>query len=202
MTRLALATLLVLATGCGDDGAPAEIDAPAQPDDATVEIDAPSVDAAPAGFTLLSPTISEGGTIPGVHTCTAANTSPELTWVNPPANTASYALIMTDVDRGLIHWVIYDIPASATSLPADVDKVYAPADVTGAHQTENFSQMRGYVGPCPPQPEEHTYQLALYPLDVATLPGATMNTTSVQAIQTINQHRIDRATLMAKFRQP
>lgn len=201
MTRLALATLFVLATGCGDDGGTA-IDAPPQTEDGSTEIDAPAIDAPPAGFTLLSPSFVEGGTIPGVHTCTATNTSPELTWVNAPAATASFALIMTDLDRGLIHWVIYDIPASATSLPADVDKVYAPLDVAGAHQTENFSQTRGYVGPCPPQPEQHTYQFALYPLDVATLPGATMNTTSVQAIQTINQHRIDRAALMAKYQQP
>ena len=205
MTRLVVSLFAaVLASGCSDDGAPGGSDAP--PGDDALTIDAPATDAAPidappTGFTLTSATVTAGGSIPGIHTCTGPNTSPALAWVNPPAGTMSYALVLTDLTSSGIQWVIYDIPAAITALPEDVDKVYAPPDVAGAHQTTSFRNVRGYVGPCPAQPEEHEYQFAVFALDTAMLPGASMATTQVEALQAINQHRIGRALLMARHKQ-
>jgi len=58
---------------------------------------------------------------------TAASTAPvtpPLAWTNTPAGTQSFVLIVHDVDvvmgRGLgdnPHWVVFNIPATATSLP-------------------------------------------------------------------------------------
>jgi len=179
-------SVLAVLGACGDDGgssgtADAGIDSSVIDGGADAAIDAPPA----STFTLTSPTITEGMTIPVVHTCDGANTSPALTWTNPPVGTMSFAIVFTDKTNGLIHSVIYDIPATLTGLPADVDKVYAPPDVAGAHQTTAYPQQnppRGYLGPCPPLADPaHTYEFMLYAINAATLPGTTMATTRAQA---------------------
>jgi Raf kinase inhibitor-like YbhB/YbcL family protein len=186
--------LAVLLIGCGgDDGAtPATTDA-------AVVVDA-AIDAAPpAAFTLTSPTISEAGVIPLAHVCTnrgGMNLSPALTFANVPAGTQSFVVTLTDLSNGLVHCAIYDVPASATGLPADVDKVYAPPDVAGAHQPNAYTNMRGWAGPCPST--KHTYQLKAYALATATLPGAMMNTTKDQVV-TAAATNLGTATLTATF---
>lgn len=89
--------------------------------------------------------------------------------------------------------------ATATGLPQDVDKVYAPPDVSGAHQTNNYSNTRGYAGPCPPN--AHMYQFKVYALATATPPGATMNTTKDQLV-TILATNLGTATLTGTFTPP
>ena len=193
MKRLAMLVLV----GCGGgDGAPA--DAHDGPDDVSQDA---SIDTPPATFTMTSPAFAEGQPIPVVHACDGANTSPQLDWGTPPAGTMSYSLVFTDLSNNLIHWVIYDIPASATGLPADVDKVFMPPDVAGASQTRSFNNStRGYLGPCPPN--EHTYEFKVYAIDVATLPGASMNTTSQQAKALIEMHDLASTTLSGTHERP
>lgn len=169
---------------CGDDGgSPGTADASTDSAIVDAAIDA-AIDAPSAAFTLTSPTITNAMPIPVVHTCDGANTSPALAWTSPPAGTMSFAIIFTDKTNGLIHSVIYDIPASAIGLPANVQKTFAPNNVTGAHQTTAYdNNTRGYLGPCPPPADAaHIYELMLYALSVPTLPGgATMGTTKAQA---------------------
>lgn len=197
-------TLLVvalLAAGCGDDGGTTgAIDAPVGDDDA-LTVDASSIDAPQGVFALTSPMLVEGAAFAADNTCTGANTSPQLAWTAAPAGTQSFAIVFTDMSNDLIHWVIYDIPAAASGLPAAVDKAYAPANVAGAHQTASYqAAVRGYLGPCPPV--QHTYELELYALDVAALPGATMQTTRMQAEAAILQHQLASATLTGTYQQP
>ena len=80
-----------------------------------------------AGFALDSATFSANGTLSNQQVlngfgCTGANQSPELRWSNPPSGTKSYAITMYDPDAptgsGWWHWVVYNIPAGSTSLPA------------------------------------------------------------------------------------
>jgi phosphatidylethanolamine-binding protein (PEBP) family uncharacterized protein len=60
------------------------------------------------------------------------------------------------------------------ALPEDVDKVFEPPDVPGAKQPLAYDgATRGYLGPCPGS--VHTYQFALYPIDVNPLPGVTQS---------------------------
>jgi hypothetical protein len=113
----------------------------------------------------------------------------------------SYAVVLTDKSfNNLVHWVIYDVPASATALPAAVQKTYAPTNVMGAHQTASYqANVRGYLGPCPPiGGGPHTYEFAVYGVDVATLP-ATMATTGPQAVALITQHMTAKATLTGTY---
>src|SRR5262245_58210188 len=77
------------------------------------------------GFTLTSSDIPAGGKIPMAQVfngmgCTGTNRSPALSWKGAPANTKSFALTMYDPDAptgsGWWHWVVYNIPATTTSL--------------------------------------------------------------------------------------
>jgi Raf kinase inhibitor-like YbhB/YbcL family protein len=185
--RNVLATLVAVISvvGCGGDdgGSPGTVDG---------SIDTPGpVDAAndspPAmAFALTSTAYAEGAMIPVVHTCDGANTSPPLAWTNPPAGTMGFAIIFIDVfnaQQPLVHSIIYDIPLATTSLPANVQKAYAPNNVAGAHQTTAYdNSTRGYLGPCPPPADAaHTYELALYALSVPTLPNGSMGTSKAQA---------------------
>jgi hypothetical protein len=192
--------ILILLVACGgDDSAPAQSDA-AIDGAGSATIDG-AIDGPGAMLALTSPMLTEGATIVTANTCDGANTSPQLEWTGSGMGALGYAVVLTDKSNMLVHWVIYDIPASATGLPAAVEKVYAPANVAGAHQTASYqATTRGYLGPCPPaNGGPHTYEFALYGVDVATLPGATMATTRTQAVMLITQHMTSKATLTGVY---
>jgi len=174
--------------GCGSD--PAVAPDAAGPAPCTAD---------PVGpLSLTSPSFASCAAIPAVNSCAGANTSPPLAWTGEPAGAQSFAIVFTDLSISLVHWVIFDIPATSTGLPAAVEHAYEPGNVAGAHQTAGYDgNTRGYLGPCPPSP--HTYQLALYALDVAALPGASSQTTREDAAGTIMSHQLASATLTGTF---
>src|SRR5213593_5143387 len=74
---------------------------------------------------LTSTDLKEGATIANEQVfkgfgCTGSNVSPALSWSGAPAGTKSFAVTMYDPDAptgsGWWHWVVFNIPASATSL--------------------------------------------------------------------------------------
>jgi len=176
------AGILILLIACGGEPDPASIDATSASDDAVIDGVVSGIDTPPTEMALTSSAFAEGAVVPVVHTCDDVNTSPPLAWTDPPAGTQSFAIVFSD-RIGLIHSVIYDLPANLTELPADVEKVFAPTNVPGAHQTTTFGGIAfGYTGPCPPPgAAAHTYEFELFALEVATLPGADMTTTQSQA---------------------
>ena len=117
--------------------------------------------AAAAPFTLKSTDFKAGGAIPDKFTfnsfgCTGDNVSPELEWSNPPAGTKSFALMVHDPDAptggaGFWHWVVYNIPADAKTLPQGAGKADNSAIPKGATQGNTDFGSPGYGGPCPPQ---------------------------------------------------
>lgn len=196
-TRALVSVLSLAFVACGTDSTPTQPDAAL---DGAAVIDAGS-DAPLGELALTSPALVEGGMIDAANTCDGANTSPELSWTSAPAGTQSFAVVLTDKTNDLVHWVIYDIPASATGLPPEVMKVYAPVNVPGAHQTTSYNtSVTGYLGPCPPPAQgAHMYEFAVYALDVATLPGASSTTTRQQAVPIIMMHALASATLTGSF---
>ena len=116
------------------------------------------------------------GNIPAVYTCDGANTSPSLSWSEPPANTKSFALILDDPDAPggtFVHWVIFNLPLSTRTLPAAVPKQSELPG--GARQGRNDFGEVGYGGPCPPGHAPHHYRFVLYAVDTPLNlpPGAT-----------------------------
>src|SRR5713226_6821742 len=78
-----------------------------------------------AAFQLTSSAFQANGDIPKKFTCTAEDISPALSWSGSPDNTQAFALIADDPDAPAgtwVHWVIYDLPASAKGLPEGVPK--------------------------------------------------------------------------------
>lgn len=115
-------------------------------------------------FTLASSAFRDGETIPRQFTCEGDDVPPPLDWSAPPAGTRSFALVMDDPDAPggtFTHWLLFDIPATATSLRGD----------GGAGRTLRNSFGRpGYGGPCPPKGHgPHRYVFALHALDVEAL---------------------------------
>jgi len=129
-------------------------------------------------FTLSSTAFSDGGPIPTGHTCDGADSSPPLAWTGAPERTATFTLIVDDPDAPAgtwVHWVLYDLPSTATSLPADVERMDAVPRLGGARQGRNDFRKIGYGGPCPPRGSAHHYHFKLSALDASLglPPGAS-----------------------------
>lgn len=203
MKRIATLILLAACGGGGGGGGDDQMQSDASTTDtngsgsADAAIDSPPV----APFTLTSPVVTEGAALMATNTCDGANGSPQLDWTGNNMNATAFAVVLTDKTNNLVHWVIYDVPGSATGLPSTVSNSYMPSNVTGAHQTASYTMsIRGYQGPCPPvNGGAHDYEFAVYGVDVATLPGTSIATTRAEAITIITGHMTAKATLTGNY---
>lgn len=115
---------------------------------------------------LTSSAFKNDGAIPAKHTGEGVDISPAISWQGAPAGTKAYAIICHDPDAplisangtyGFVHWVLYNIPASVTSL-SEGDQGY-----TQGHN--NFGNS-GYNGPMPPEGHgQHKYYFWVLALD-------------------------------------
>lgn len=105
--------------------------------------------------------------------CSGENQSPALSWKGAPADTKSFAVMAYDPDAptgsGWWHWVVFNLPATTTSLPRGAGSGGAlPA---GSVQSRTDFGKPGYGGPCPPQGDKpHRYVFTVYALKVDKLP--------------------------------
>jgi len=117
-------------------------------------------------LSIMSPAFAHENAIPAEYTCDANDAAPELRWAGAPVGTKSLALIVDDPDAPdpkapkmtYVHWVLYDIPATATGIPKGGK---SPA---GTRDGKNDWKRVGYGGPCPPI-GRHRYFFKLYALD-------------------------------------
>jgi Raf kinase inhibitor-like YbhB/YbcL family protein len=109
------------------------------------------------GLTLTSPDIEDGAVIADKYTAKAgpAAVSPKLQWANAPAATQSFALLFHDPDVALqkkmddvTHWMVFNIPGTATELPGGISADAKLAD--GTIQIKNTRGAVGYMGPGAP----------------------------------------------------
>jgi Raf kinase inhibitor-like YbhB/YbcL family protein len=120
---------------------------------------------------LVPLTMVAGGNDQGGKPCGGRDISPQLTWSGASAETQSYAVSMIDIDgrrgAGVTHWLLYNIPATVTSLAAG-------AGTTDAYSSgKNVWDRTGYSGPCTTLGEApHHYAIMIYALDSPpTLPA-------------------------------
>lgn len=116
---------------------------------------------------LISDAFEHSGEIPSRHALCPdrINLSPPLTWSRVPAGTESLALICVDTDVDFVHWVIFNIPPSATGLPEGLEGI-GTLEGGMVQGTNDYGEL-GYGGPCPPSGQTHTYIFTLYALDTA-----------------------------------
>jgi Raf kinase inhibitor-like YbhB/YbcL family protein len=150
---------------------------------------------------LTSPAFMPGGEIPTVYTCEGPDKSPALEWTGVPGRAKSLALIVDDPDAPdpkaprmtYVHWVLYDIPPTATRLAEEAGRSGLPP---GTREGTNDWKRTGYGGPCPPI-GRHRYFFKLYALD-AELPdlGAA---TKAQLEKAMEGHVIEKAELVGTY---
>jgi hypothetical protein len=132
--------------------------------------------ASAAELSIELPAIKPGGTLNDAQVfngfgCSGKNVSPAVKWSGVPSGTRSFAVTLYDPDAptgsGWWHWLVYDIPASATGLPehaGDADGKLLPA---GAVQGRTDFGTSGFGGACPPPGDKpHRYIFTVYALKI------------------------------------
>ena len=164
--------------------------------------------ASAADLQVSSPAIKDGGTIKHEQVysgfgCSGANISPELQWQNAPKDAKSFAVTVYDPDAptgsGWWHWVIFNIPATATGLPANAGKVDGGAAPKGSVQSMTDFGQPGYGGPCPPQGNKpHRYIVTVYALKVDQLP-LKQDATGAMVGFYLNQNALAKSSLTGYY---
>lgn len=161
-----------------------------------------------AGFTLTSPEIKAGGTLPKSFEfngfgCAGENKSPVLKWSGAPAGTRSFAVTMYDPDAptgsGWWHWVVVNIPAGVLELPSNAGAVGGANLPAGASHVKVDFGFAGWGGTCPPQGDKpHRYIFTVYALktDKLDLPP---DATAALAGFMINANKLGKASFTAKY---
>ncbi len=146
-------------------------------------------------LTLSSNAFAPGQSIPSKYACTGRDISPDLVWMDAPAATQSYALIVDDPDAPMgtwVHWVIFNIPATATGLPEDAGASLPTGSVLG----KNSSGKATYMGPCPPS-GTHRYFFKLYALDTTLTLSA--GASKADLLKAMDGHILAQGELMGTF---
>jgi len=155
----------------------------------------------PAPIVITAP-YEDGAMIPAKYGG-AMGVSPALSWTGHPATTQSFAVIMHDLDVGLrggtedvLHWMIWDIPGTATGLPEGVKAGDQP---DGARQGRGISGQNAYFGPSPPAPTTHHYTIEIYALNAKlNLPPET---TRAQLLMAMEGKVVAKGAYNGRFKQ-
>lgn len=161
-------------------------------------------------FVLESPAMKPGGEIPPLYSQhgPGKDLSPPLAWRNVPKGTRGFALIMDGPAYGIrrdpfVHWLVYNIPASATGLPEGLpmeEKLDTPKELRGLTQGLTGWLTPGYRGPLrggdigdKPQ----SFRFTLYALSAA--PNLKPGLDKTALLKAIKPHVIATAELLVTF---
>jgi hypothetical protein len=150
--------------------------------------------AAPCGaFVLKSPDFTDSGHLPAKSSCDSTGTSPGLVWSGAPAGTKSFALTCIDPDApkgDFIHWIVFDIPASAAAMPPGGRLPEGSRELASDYGRPGF-------GPACPPSGTHRYIFTLYALNADRLGCASRDA----FFNAIKKARIGTATLTGLYKR-
>jgi Raf kinase inhibitor-like YbhB/YbcL family protein len=170
----------------------------------------------PAGpaMTMTVMGFPDGGQIPVKFSQAAPGaapgegTSPAISWANSPAGTQSFVLNMHDMDVARnkttddqAHWVVWNIPATATGMPEGAPKGSQLPD--GSFQISATGPV--YRGPgAPANGPPHHYMFELFALDTKldVKPTADAFETRANVMKAMQGHILGKAVYGGLFRRP
>lgn len=164
----------------------------------------------PPPFAMMSTSMADGSFLAVKYTCTAGSgaVSPDLHWMNPPRDTASFVLIVHDMEprqrKGLddiLHWMVWNIPPTATLIPEAVPN-NAQQLPDGSLQTNGNPGQGGNIGyrpPCPPAGPSHHYAFELFAIDQKLDVPATA--TRADVLKAMDGHIVAHAALIVPYHQ-
>ena len=167
--RMAAATTAALGVGAacllgsgsaGASSAPASAKAPGSPAQHRELPDPYEFLPKVPSFRVTSTTVRNGHPLPAAQLSGifgvpgGKDISPELSWSGFPKATKSFVVSMYDPEAptgsGFWHWIVEDIPATATSLPKNAGALNSTTLPTGAIQLDGDAGMPRYIGGAPP----------------------------------------------------
>ncbi|MET0341964.1 MAG: YbhB/YbcL family Raf kinase inhibitor-like protein [Polyangiales bacterium] len=175
----------------GDD----DDDEPTDDDEEPTDDDDRKPDAGRDEFVLTSPSFVDGDLLPEENRCANA-LSPALSWAPGPEGTKSYAVQLRN-PTGRIgqrsFWVLFDVPADVTEIPAGIANEERIEDPFPARQAPDSTRngVFGYRGPC--TETEVSLDLTVHALDVEELDVETVADEDLwidQVTKQIAEHQI------------
>jgi Raf kinase inhibitor-like YbhB/YbcL family protein len=159
-------------------------------------------------MTLTTSAWQDGGMIPVKYTQAGDDISPPLAWSNVPPNVTSFVLIVHDADAAIgsgvddiTQWMLWNIPATATSLPEHVPSMPQMPDGTrqiGATAPHYRGPGAAAAGPA------HHYLFELFALDsLVDVPavGQTPAQTRAAVVTAMAGHVRGKAALVGLFKR-
>ena len=164
---------------------------------------------APAqAFEVKSPSLGTDLRLTQAHVfsgfgCEGGNQSPALTWTQPPEGTQSLAVTVHDPDAptgsGWWHWVVYNLPAQTTQLPANAGRADGKGLPAGTVQGRTDYGTTGFGGACPPAGDvPHRYRFTVHALKVPRL-DLPADASPALVGYMLHMNRIGSTTLEARY---
>jgi Raf kinase inhibitor-like YbhB/YbcL family protein len=168
----------------------------------------------PSPMVLTIAAWPDGQQIPAKYTQAGEQVSPPLAWTNVPAGTQSFVVNMLDPDVSVQrgpdtqpHWIVWNIPATATGLPEGVK--------AGAELPDGTRQISAsgpnYRGPgAAANGPLHHYTFEVYALDTKLDVQASTATPAVNAaletraavMKALTGHVLGKAVYVGLFKRP